>query len=120
MPASDSALVDYGQVDCLLEAAGRDGVNEILRAFWKSTDDLVRQLNQQIAGANFAEAARTSHAIKGSAANVGANMLADAARGVEVCCKGGDGAGAASALIVLIAAYEKTRSALTAHVEAAA
>lgn len=120
MPASDSELVDYGQIDCLLEAAGRDGVNDILRAFWRSTDDLVRQLNLQIGAADFAEGARTSHAIKGSAANVGANRLSDAARDVEACCKRSDGAGAASAAILLIAAYEKTRSALTAHVEAAA
>jgi len=117
---ADTGLVDYSQIDSLLEVAGRDGVNEILRAFWKSTDALIRDLNNEIAAQDFTAAARTSHAIKGSAANVGANRLANAARDVEASCKIADNAGAAAAVLRAVDAYEKTRAVLTARVEAAA
>ncbi len=118
--ANDSdALVDYAQIDGLLEAAGRDGVAEILIAFWKSTDQLAEQLRGEIAAGSFVEAARTSHAVKGSAANVGAQLLANAARNVENCCKSQDAAGAVAAIGRLAVIYAQTRKALDARVHAA-
>ncbi len=118
--ATDTGLVDYSQIDSLLEVAGRDGVNEILRAFWKSTDKLLRDLANEVAAQDFTSAARTSHAIKGSAANVGAHLLAGAARDVEASCKMADRAGALAAVTRAVVAYEKTRTALTARIENAA
>lgn len=115
-----AALVDFAQIDALLGAAGRDGVNDILRAFWRSTENLAQQLQIQLAESNFVEAARTAHAIKGSAANVGAHKLAGAARQLEIACKNCDLPAAAGTLREIRDAYEKTRHALTAHVEAAA
>lgn len=118
--AEHSALIDYSQIDSLIEAAGRRGVDEILAAFWKSTNDLGALLKAQVDAASYAEAARTAHAVKGSAANVGANLLASAAKDVESCCKAEDAGGARAALLKFDAAYTQTRSALIAHVEAAA
>jgi HPt (histidine-containing phosphotransfer) domain-containing protein len=116
--SSTVQLVDFEQIDCLLDAAGRDGVNEILAAFWKSTDDLSERLGTQIAGRDLIEAARTSHAVKGSAANVGAQLLASVAKDVENCCKSGDADGALAALQRLLFVYRDTRAALTDRVAA--
>lgn len=113
-------LVDFSQIDALIEVAGAEGVNEILRAFWRSTDELSALLKAQLGGASLADASRTAHAVKGSAANVGANLLSNAAKDIEGCCKAGDAAGAAAALRRLETAYEQTRGALTAHVAKAA
>ncbi len=113
-----ASLVDFTQIDSLLEAAGKDGVDEILAAFWRSTDDLACQLKSHIDCRNLPEAARTSHAVKGSSANVGAQLLSSVAREVEACCKNNDPDGALAALNRLLAAYKKTRVVLTERVAA--
>ena len=113
-------LVDLSQIDALLEAAGRDGVNDIMLAFWRSTDNLTRQLRTEIDNDKLIDAARTAHAIKGSAANVGASRLSSFARSVETGCKMNDAAAAIVALDDLLRAYEDTRRVLTAHIDAAA
>ena len=119
--AGDAAdLIDFSQIDALLSAAGRTGVNDIMFAFWRSTDNLTNQLKTQIVEEDFVEAARTSHAIKGSAANVGARRLATAARSVEIGCKNRDGAIAIAELDELLRAYQETRRILTAYIDAAA
>ncbi len=115
-----SGLIDFSQIDSLLDVAGRDGVNDIMLAFWRSTDNLAGQLKAQIADRNFEEAAKSAHAVKGSAANVGACILAMSARALEIACKNRDAGAAEAALIVLDDAYRNTRSALTAHIDAAA
>lgn len=120
MNANDDAasLIDFSQIDSLLEVAGRDGVGDILGAFWRSTDDLARQLKTHIECKNLGEAARASHAVKGSAANVGAALLANVARDVETCCKNNDADGALAALNCLLSAYRRTQVALTERVAA--
>lgn len=119
--ADDScALVDFDQIDSLIAVAGREGVASILDAFWRSTDGLLDQLRRQINAGDFTEAARTSHAIKGSAANVGANLLADLAREAEGRCKGADAAAAGATQTQLVSAYAQTRAALIARLADAA
>ncbi|OFX05298.1 MAG: hypothetical protein A3E78_04760 [Alphaproteobacteria bacterium RIFCSPHIGHO2_12_FULL_63_12] len=113
-------LIDFSQIDALLSAAGRDGVNDIMRAFWRSTDNLTSQLKRQLEDEDFAEAARTSHAIKGSAANVGACLLSAAARSVETDCRNSDAASAIAAFDDLLSAYQETRRVLSAHIDDAA
>lgn len=113
-----TALIDFSQIDSLLEVAGKNGVEDILGAFWRSTDDLARQLKTHIDCRNLADAARTSHAVKGSAANVGAQLLAASARDVEACCRNNDPDGALAALNRLLVAYRKTQSALKERVAA--
>lgn len=110
--------MDFSQIDALIEIAGREGVCEILQAFWRSTDSLASLLKSLLDEGNLIEAAKTAHAVKGSAANVGANLLANAARSLEIGCKSDSSAEAAQALTQLLAAYEETRIALTAHVGA--
>lgn len=113
-------LVDFSQIDALLDAAGRDGVNDIMLAFWRSTEKLTRQLRTEIDTEKLIDAARTAHAIKGSAANVGASRLSSSARSVETGCKMNDAAAAIVALEDLVRTYEATRRVLTAHINAAA
>ena len=115
----DIALA-FEQIDTLISAAGVTGMREILDAFWVSTDTLLRDAAAQVHAANFAEAARTAHAIKGSAANIGANGLADAARALEDACHGATKDDALSAVNLSNAVYSATRAALEAHLDAAA
>ncbi|MFN3960705.1 MAG: Hpt domain-containing protein [Parvularculaceae bacterium] len=110
--AAETPLIESEQIDSLLDAAGVDGVKDILEAFWRSTDQLSADLARCIETGACADAARTAHALKGSAANVGANRLADAARRVEALSKNGDLAGVTSAVDRLAAIYRETRAAL--------
>ena len=84
---SVSEHVEIDQIDSLINAAGVDGTREILMAFSRSTDGLLRQLSQDLSAENFTDAMRTAHALKGSAANVGAKRLAQTALEVEVACR---------------------------------
>ena len=111
--------VDFSQIDALLNAAGRVGVEDILDAFWRSTDDLVARLALQVEANDFAEAVRTAHAIKGSAANVGASSLSSSARTVETFCREENGVAATDALKVLNVAYANTRAMISARIAAA-
>jgi HPt (histidine-containing phosphotransfer) domain-containing protein len=112
------SLIESEQIDNLLDAAGVDGVRSILEAFWRSTDKLSAELMRNVSEGEFAEAARAAHALKGSAANVGANRLAEAARIVETLSKSGDIGAAKEALVRLAAIYRETRDALERHMAA--
>jgi len=120
VPEDTSDLVDFSQIDALLEVAGREGVSDIMEAFWRSTDSLTLQLRSLLNERNYADAAKAAHALKGSAANVGAQLLAVAARGIELGCKGSDAEAAGSALQTLQDAYERTRRAMTERIAQAA
>lgn len=86
-PDVEPPIVDREQITGLLSAAGAEGTREILFAFWKSTDALLQTLKAQLAAGRFDDAARTAHALKGSALNVGAVRISLAARGIEDACK---------------------------------
>lgn len=77
------------QVDGLVAAAGVDGAREILEAFRRSTEELLEALSTQIRGRDFGAAMATAHAVKGSAANVGARRLSQAAAELEIACRQG-------------------------------
>ena len=83
-------LLDREQIDSLVEAAGVEGAREILAAFHRSTHELLAKLKDELGRGDLDEAARTAHALKGSAANVGALALSGAARIVEDACKSDD------------------------------
>lgn len=78
------------QVDGLVAAAGIDGTHEILEAFWRSTSELLDSLASQITEPDLDPAAQTAHAVKGSAANIGARRLAETATAIEDACRDGD------------------------------
>lgn len=117
---AQASLIESEQIDGLLDIAGVGGVREILDAFWRSTDQLSADLERCVAGGERVEAARVAHALKGSAANVGANRLAEAARVVEFHSKNGELIEARRAIERLAAIYRETRDALERHIEARA
>ena len=94
-------------------------MQDILDAFWRSTGDLIERLAQQVERQDFAEAVRTAHAIKGSAANVGASALSSSARTVETFCRDENGVAAADAMQALKVAYANTRAMISARIAAA-
>ena len=75
------------QVDGLVAAAGIEGTLEILDAFWRSTTTLLETLSTEITQGSFEPAAKTAHAVKGSAANIGAHRLAETATAIEQACR---------------------------------
>ncbi len=86
------------QIDSLISAAGIDGTRAILEAFQRSTTDLLKLISDGLEDGALEDAYRTAHAIKGSAANVGAQMLAETASSIEKACRAGDAASAAAKL----------------------
>lgn len=115
---AQAPLIEQEQLDSLIDVAGVEGVRSILEAFWRSTDDLSADLERCLSGGECANVARSAHAIKGSAANVGANRLSTAARAVEVHAKNGDLVAAKGAIDRLMVVYRETRAALEKHVSA--
>ena len=113
-------LLESEQIDSLLDVAGVDGVRDILDAFWRSTDDLSADLARCAETGACADAARAAHALKGSAANVGAQRLSQAARDIEALSKSGDLSAVREALATLAAIYRDTRAELDRHLNARA
>lgn len=94
----EPAHIQLDQVNSLVSAAGVDGARAILEAFQRSTADLLGSMRDGLRGGALAEASRDAHAVKGSAANVGAQLLAETAALIEKACKSGDAAAAADML----------------------
>ncbi|MEX6632056.1 Hpt domain-containing protein [Hyphococcus lacteus] len=78
------------QVESLIAAAGVDGTRAILEAFQRSTLELLALLDHGLKDGSLNEAYKNAHAVKGSAANVGAQLLAEAAGSIEGACKDGN------------------------------
>jgi HPt (histidine-containing phosphotransfer) domain-containing protein len=114
---AQALLLESEQIDSLLDIAGVVGVKDILAAFWRSTDELSADLKKCVETGDREAAARVAHALKGSAANVGAQRLAQAARDVEPHTKSGDLVAARDAIERLANIYRETRAALEAHVD---
>ncbi len=95
---NETAHLQVEQIDGLVAAAGVDGAREIMDVFLRSTNTLLDQLAAQIAEPAMDDATATAHALKGSAANVGAARLAATSSLVETACKDGDIASARAGL----------------------
>ena len=78
-----TSKIDLEQINGLIEAAGVAGAKEIMVAFWRSTETLLMSLDEQLAAADYEGTKAAAHALKGSAANVGATDIAEFARAVE-------------------------------------
>lgn len=111
------AHLQLEQVDGLITAAGADGALAILDAFQRSTSDLLKSIETDLSNNALSEASRTAHAIKGSAANVGAEALADAASAIEVACKDGDQSAALAKMNDVKTFYVAFCDAFKAHIE---
>ena len=103
------------QIDGLVAAAGIDATREILDAFWRSTTDLIAALENQINQNELVLAAQTAHAVKGSAANVGALRLSKTANQFEQSCKQSDLDGAKQALALLQQDFIDVRNHFETH-----
>ena len=107
-------LIDGEQITVLAQAAGKDAVMPILDAFWASNEELLVQLQQDIAAKNADAIAKTGHALKGSAANLGATRVSATAKDVEFAGKAGDVETASEAATRLPAEIEETKTAFAA------
>ena len=87
IPTDTAEHLQVEQIQGLIAAAGVDGAGEIYNAFWQSSADLLADLAAQVNDNNFDLASQTAHALKGSAANVGASRLAQTATQIEAACK---------------------------------
>lgn len=101
----------------LVSAAGADGALAILDAFQRSTTDLLKSIEVDLANDALSEASRTAHAIKGSAANVGAEALSEAASAIEIACKEGDREAALANLDDVKVFYVAFCDAFKSHIE---
>ncbi|MFQ5562101.1 MAG: Hpt domain-containing protein [Parvularculaceae bacterium] len=112
-------VLELEQIDGLVAAAGVAGAQEILQTFWQSTESLLEHLVVQIGEGDAEQAAKTAHALKGSAANVGARRLAELAKNIEECCMKADRGDPAHCLGKAQEVFAETRSAFEAHLAAA-
>lgn len=97
------------QINGLISAAGVSGTEEILNAFWRSTEELLAALSSQISDGAYGLAAKTAHAIKGSAANIGASRLAATVSKLENACKANDGGLASDLMAVVRSDFDATK-----------
>ncbi len=111
--------LETDQLGALLEAAGADGLNEIMEAFWRSTEELMSAVRAQSAAGDFENAAKTAHALKGSASNIGASLLADLARAMENACRSSDNAQLEATISEADGAVDVTKTAIDALIAAA-
>ncbi len=112
---SPAAHLQVEQIDSIVAAAGVEGARDILDAFWRSTMELLEGLASQIAEGDFGLAAQTAHAVKGSAANVGAQLLSTTAATIENACKSGDHALATGLLQQVAMEFETVRVCFEEH-----
>ncbi len=103
------------QIDGLVEAAGVEATRAILDAFWRSTSDLMRALTEQVRENSLDLASQTAHAVKGSAANIGAQRLADTTAMFEQACQRGDHNGVIIALEAVIEDFAELQGEFEAH-----
>ncbi|MEM8770589.1 MAG: Hpt domain-containing protein [Pseudomonadota bacterium] len=111
--ANDREHIEFDQINGLIAAAGVDGTREIVDAFWRSTIQLGDALAAQVNEGALDAAAKTAHAIKGSAANIGAARLSDSAAMIEIACRENDAAKAAA----LVAEFQENFDVLKATLD---
>ena len=106
-----SAMIEEEQLRGLAEAAGKETVMPILDAFWTSNDELLAALQAALSTGDADAISKTGHALKGSASNLGATSLAEAAKTVEMAGKAGDVETARDAATRLPSEIEGTKAA---------
>ncbi|MEL7487583.1 MAG: Hpt domain-containing protein [Pseudomonadota bacterium] len=112
------SLVECEQMDGIIAAAGVAGAREILAAFWRSTEDLIVELNAALDRRDLEAAAGAAHALKGSALNVGAHALSAMATTLERQCREHDLDGARAAIVENERCLERTKTAFSEYLAA--
>ncbi|MEM0929387.1 MAG: Hpt domain-containing protein [Pseudomonadota bacterium] len=85
-----SDVIDGEQISMLVEGAGVEGVRPILDAYWESNDNLIGAIGTAIKAGDTTALAAAAHGLKGSSANLGAIVVAERARKIEVAARDGD------------------------------
>lgn len=112
---NEDAHLHTEQLDGLVAAAGVDGARAVLDAFWRTTSQLLESMNMQVSDNTLHLAGQTAHAVKGSAANVGAQRLAASAARFETACHAGDQAAIEEALHAIAADFAAVREHFEEH-----
>lgn len=88
------AWVDEGRFAALREMGEDDAdfLPDLVAVFLEQSRKTVTESQSQIASLDLAGLARSAHSLKGSSANIGAPILAELAREIEILAKGGKGA----------------------------
>jgi HPt (histidine-containing phosphotransfer) domain-containing protein len=88
-PARDRPPIDFGS---LVQRCMGDPrfAQAMLAMFAQQAPPMVRDLRSHLAAGDVARAASVAHALKGSAANVSAQPLSEAAAAIEDRCRAGD------------------------------
>ncbi len=111
--------IEIDQLNGLIAAAGVEGAREILDAFWKSTEELLDLMSTQVTEGDLALAAKTAHALKGMAANVGASKLSATASEMEAACRNNALGDAPDHVQEARANFEAARGSLLEHLKQA-
>lgn len=114
-----SDVIDGEQISMLVEGAGVDGVRPILDAYWESNDNLISAIGTAINAGDTTALSAAAHGLKGSSANLGALVVAERAREIEVAAKDGDMAAAKACFDHLDADIANVRDAFEAILLAA-
>jgi len=109
--SSPTDVINGEQMEMLITSAGVDTAKTILDAFWKSNDEIVAAMTAHLENENFGEASASGHALKGSAANLGATQLSERAKVIENACREQDIATARAAFEKVPADIQATREA---------
>ncbi|OGV47315.1 MAG: hypothetical protein A2017_09155 [Lentisphaerae bacterium GWF2_44_16] len=59
-------------------------VEEMIDEYFKNMDSLIEKGGEQSRGAAWGELARTGHSIKGASANIGANIMSETGKALEL------------------------------------
>ena len=109
--SSSMDVISGDQMEMLIASAGVDTAKAILDAFWKSNDEIVAAMTVHLENANFTEASASAHALKGSAANLGATRLTERAKLIENACRAQDITAARAAFDQVVGDLQATRHA---------
>ena len=104
-------MIDDEQISMLIEGAGVDAVRPILEAYWESNDELTAALQQGLDAGDTTDIAASAYGLKGSSANLGAIVVADRAKEIELAAKAGDIGTAKAAFDKLAADISATKEA---------
>ncbi len=106
-----SMVIEPEQIKTLVASAGVEMTQTILDAFWTSNQEILVNLQSQLADGALDEAAKSAHALKGSAANLGAVVLAEQARLLEIACQAMEALSAREVMEAIPESISKTRAA---------
>ncbi len=106
-----STIIEPEQIETLVASAGVEMTQTILEAFWASNQEILVNLQSQLADGALAEAAKSAHALKGSAANLGAVVLAEQARLLENACQAMEALSARKVMETIPDSISRTRAA---------